>query len=187
MKNPSSTLENNHRSGEALQELKRILETIPPGKVRDPGPLPAKEIAPGPAPEWQNRNQSPKDSSLEWKKKKTASPKTTVVKSIIIDRNDRWHESASVDLHGMDASAFTWGYYGTSYPVLVEDNAGKLQPFYLPDAAGESSNRLYKGANPEGFRNTFKHRSTILQKIQLGMMVVLCLGLFFLIFVFVNQ
>lgn len=199
MKKQSITLEKPIESGDPVQELTKVLEAggynsfvISPGKdpvkekVKNPAKVPVKEAAPGPDLEWKDRDKSPEDRSLEWKKK-DVKIKTTVIRCLVIDRNDRWHENAQVDLHDTDTGGFTWGYYGTSYPVLVEDDEGKLHPWYLPDAVGESSNRLYKGANPEGFRNTFRHRSTTLQKIQVGLMVVLALGLFFIMFVLINQ
>jgi len=124
----------------------------------------------------------------EWLLKKPPTKvKTTVVKCIVIDKTDHWHADAQVDLQGKDTSGFSWGYYGASYPVLVEAENGILLPFYLPDAAGESSNRLFKGANPDGFRATFRHRSNLLQKLQVGLMVVLVLGLFFIMFILINQ
>lgn len=122
----------------------------------------------------------------DWKRKKPAKAKTTFVRCILIDKYDHWHQNAMIDLKGKDTSAFTWGYYGVDYPVLIEQPDGQLFPFYLPDDAGESSNRLYKGAHPDGFRSTFKHRNSLLQKIQIGLMVGLVLGLFGIMFVLIN-
>jgi hypothetical protein len=135
----------------------------------------------------QEKPQVNTDDSLSWMRKKPAKSKGTIVNCIVIDKDNHWNPDAKVDLKGMDTSSFTWGYYGTSYPVLLENKNGELEPFYLPDAAGESSNRLYKGANPEGFRATFRHKSSLLQKIQVGLMVALVLGLFFLMYVLVNN
>ena len=128
----------------------------------------------------------PEDKPLEWQKKEYK-VKTTVVKCIVIDRYNRWHEGIPVELNGRDTTGYSWGYYGENYPVLVETDTGKLKPWHLHDTVGESSNRLYKASNPEGFRNTFKHRSSILQKIQVGLMVALVLGLFFLMFVMISS
>lgn len=124
-------------------------------------------------------------SKLIWQKVPSKA-RTTNARCIIIDRYNRWHEDALVNLHGIDTTGFTWKYYGTNYPILTEDSNGNLKPWYFKDAVGESSNRLHKAAKPEGFKNTFKHKSTRLQKIQIGLMVALVLGLFFLIFVMIQ-
>jgi hypothetical protein len=122
----------------------------------------------------------------EWIKGKPGKVKTTVVRCIVVDKLDHWHGDARVDLHGADTTAYSWGYYGGSLPVLVEQPDGKLQPFFLPDTAGESSNRLFKGANPEGWRAALRHRSNILQKLAVGLMVALVLGLFFIAYILIG-
>ena len=127
------------------------------------------------------------NSAPVWKLTTNKKAKSTIVPCIIIDKYNHWHGGAKVDLKGRDTTAFTWGYYGTQYPVLVEQKDGLLIPFYLPDSAGESSNRLYKGAHPDGFKATFKHKSSILQKIQIGLMVGLVIGIFVLIYILINQ
>lgn len=167
-----------------LQELLQVIESGGFGtRVISPGSKKQNKATAKPEAVQQTQEAAkPEAGDLEWKRKAVKSNSTTV-KCIVIDRNDRWHEAAEVDLHGMDTTQFTWGYYGSSYPVLVEDETGKLSPWYLPDLAGESCDRLYKGANPEGFRNTFKHRSTTLHKIQVGLMVALVAGILFLIYI----
>lgn len=167
---------------QAIADLKALLAARHPVP-----PAPVQEAQPdaGPGIEWQPEGGTEADN-LVWKRKPEV-VLTTMVSCVVIDRFSRWHEGVKVDLHGMDTTGFTWGNYGSSFPVLVEDDGGKLQPWYLPDTVGESSNRLYKAANPEGFRNTFKHRSTMLHKIQVGLMVALVLGLFFLMFILTNQ
>jgi hypothetical protein len=123
---------------------------------------------------------------FKWARKAPPEKKTTIVRCIVIDKDHYWHTNTPVDLDGKDSSGYTWGYYGTNYPVLVEQEDGKLEPFYLPDAAGESSNRLYKGANPDGFRSTFRHRGNLLAKIQIGLMVTLVISLFFIMFLIID-
>lgn len=166
-------------------DLTAKMERIAAGKaaVQDPPkpvPIPVQDQAAANAP-------PPLETTPSWVKKTPAKVKTTVVRCIVIEQADHWHNEAQVDLKGMDTSAFSWGYYGVNLPVLVEQKDRTLKPFYLPDAAGESSNRLFKGANPDGFRATFKHRSNLLQKIQVGLMVALVLGLFFIMFILINN
>lgn len=135
----------------------------------------------------QDALANPPVEGAEWKKRVTTTKKTTDVRCIVIDKNDRWHQEAVVDLKGIDTTPFTWGYYGPNLPVLVEDDEGQLHPWIFKDQAGESSNRLYKAANPSGYKATFKHRYTLMQKIQVGLMVALVLGLFFLMFILINN
>lgn len=159
-----------------IEEMKRMLEA----------PQAAKPFV-----EPETAKQKPKEETItegpEWKKKSSDKQKTTVVKCIVIDKKNHWHTGADVDLKGADTAAYTWGYYGATYPVLVEDEKGMLNPWYLPDAVGESSTRLYKGANPEGFKATFKHRSNMMQKLQIGLMVAVVLGLFFLMYILISH
>lgn len=110
----------------------------------------------------------------------------TKTKCIVIDKYGRWHENVLLDLQGRDPSEYTWNYYGAWYPVLVQVK-DMLIPYVHADAVGESSSRLWKAANPEGFKNTFRHTNNMLQKIQIGLMVLLVLGIFFLIFILINQ
>lgn len=126
------------------------------------------------------------DFTPEWIKRPSTRPKTTVAQCIVIDLNNRWNEKAMVDLKGADTSGYSWGYYGVQLPVLVEQTDGSLKPFHLPDEAGENSGRLYKASHPEGYRAAFKHRSNLLQKIQLGLMVALVLGMFFISYVLIS-
>lgn len=156
-----------------------------PAPAADPGKV-VQDQAPA-ADQGQGEDPAYGGNLPEWKKDKSGKAKSTVVPCIVIDKNDHWHGGAKVDLKGRDPTAYTWGYYGTQYPVLVEQRDGALMPFYLPDAVGENSNRLYKGAHPEGFRATFKHTSSILQKVQVGLMVALVLGIFLLMYVLINQ
>ena len=122
----------------------------------------------------------------DWIRKTPAKVKTTIRQCIVIDLHNRWDDRALVDLKGMDTYGFSWGYYGFWYPVLVEQEDHILKPYYHTDTAGESSNRLFKAANPDGFRATFRHRSNILTKLQVGLMVALVLGLFFIMFILIN-
>lgn len=165
------------QESDALQALRAMLNDKPAAVAEQE----TKAV-----PEWKETTAA-KDKNLEWKKLPEKKQSSTVVSCIVIDRWDRWHTGTKVDLHGIDTTGFSWGYYGSTYPVLVEDNNGKLRPWYLPDAAGESSSRLYKGANPEGFRNTFRHHSTLMQKLQVGLMVALVFGLFFIMFILTQQ
>jgi hypothetical protein len=107
---------------------------------------------------------------------------------IVIDWRLRWHQGVMVDLKGIDTSAFKWGYYGQNLPVLIQrsPNSKILTPFYLSDVVGESPNRLYKGANPDGFRATFKHRASLLHKIQVGLMAAIAGGTILLFYAMVS-
>jgi len=121
----------------------------------------------------------------DWRRKNKGKNKTTVVRCIVIDSLNHWHKDAQIDLKGMDTSAFTWGYYGVDYPVLIEESNG-LKPFYLPDDAGESSNRLYKAANPDGFKAAFRYHSNLLEKIKIGLMAGIIFGLFGILILLIN-
>lgn len=173
----------NSRPPDPSTELERIIAGTPAEEATGPLPVPTPAQDKAIVPVSESGGGISKD---DWQKKPTGKLKTTVVKCIVIDRADHWHQNAMIDLKGKDTTAFTWGYYGFDYPILVEKEDGSLKPFYLPDSAGESSNRLYKGANPDGFRATFKHRSSLLQKLQVGLMVALVLGLFGIMFVLIN-
>jgi hypothetical protein len=159
---------------EILARMERI--TIGEPEIKPPVIIPATPDVSPPVPK----------TDPEWLKKSPAKVKTTVVRCIVIDKADHWNGEAQVDLHGADTTAYAWGYYGVQLPVLVEAPDGALRPFYLPDAAGESSNRLFKGANPDGFRATFRHRSNLLQKLQVGLMVALVLGLCFIMYILIG-
>lgn len=173
----------------------RMLRAISGPVAADPPPAaPVAESAPvqdtaANAPDGQAaavKDQGP-SKEPDWHKKGRKEAKTTVVRCIVIDKDDHWHQEAQVDLKGMDASGFMWGYYGQVLPVLVEMVAGTLTPWFLPDAAGESSNRLFKAAHPDGFKATFKHKNTMLQKIAIGLMVALVLGLVFIMYILINN
>lgn len=190
-----SKVSNNHKA--APDQAEDLLKDIMAGKITFDMPAPDKLDPPASAgsaptaPVQAAEDETPPAPSTdpEWKRKGAGKVKTTVRRCIVIDREDHWHQEAQVDLKGIDATAFTWGYYGQQLPVLVEskDKAGVLNPWYFQDAAGESSNRLYKGAHPDGFKSTFKHRTSMLQKIAIGLMVALVLGLFFIMFILINQ
>lgn len=178
-----------------LAEMERILAGE--AKVKAPaappvqGPRGSAATAPEPAVKWDGKDKPVQVQGKEpaWLKKSRLPVKTTVRRCIVIDKDDHWHQEAQVDLKGVDATEFTWGYYGQLLPVLVEqkDQPGLLKPFHLPDAAGENSNRLFKAANPDGFRARFRRKSPLLQKIQVGLMVALVLGLFFIMFILINN
>lgn len=188
---------NGNKPVQVQDQAEDLLKNIIAGKVSFDMPTPDLLDPPPSAgsattgPDQAAAVKTPPEPSSEaiWKRKDAAKVKTTVRRCIVIDREDHWHQEAMVDLKGVDATAFTWGYYGQSLPVLIEsaEKSGVLNPWYFQDAAGESSNRLFKGANPDGFKSTFKHRSNLLQKIQIGLMVALVLGLFFIMFILINQ
>jgi hypothetical protein len=137
-----------------------------------------------PVPQLQPEAQT---NEIHWNDKKQNVKVGTKTKCIVIDKYNRWHEDVMLDLKGRDTSEYSWCYYGTWFPVLVEQKDGLILPYIHTDAVGESSNRLWKAANPEGFKNTFKHTNSMMQKIQLGLMVAVVLGIFGLIFVLINQ
>jgi len=126
------------------------------------------------------------NNSVIWEPEPDKKQKDIMQACIVIDRNNRWHQKAKVNTTGMHLSDSTWGYYGTNYPVFVESQNRELIPFILQDTAGENSNRLYKGANPSGFKATFKHRNNLMGKIQTGLMIALVLSLLFMMFLFLN-
>lgn len=112
--------------------------------------------------------------------------KSTIIPCIIIDKRNRWHDKAKVDLKGINATDFTWQYYGYSYPVLVEQEDNTLQPFYLPESAGENCNVLYKKATSPGYRAINQRKNSMLQKLQVGLMVAVVIVLFVLMFVLLD-
>jgi len=142
------------------------------------------------APETEKPTPSTCDvrhDGFEWQHKKPApTDKPVLTPCIVIDKYGKWYNGVRVDLKGQDASDFTWGYYGSYCPVLIEKE-GKLAPYYHSDIAGESSHRLYNASHPEAYHGAFKHRHNLMQKIQIGLMVGVVLGLFFLIYVFASS
>jgi hypothetical protein len=117
--------------------------------------------------------------------KKNGKKKSALTPCIVIDKFKHWHENAMINLGDIDLLPFTWGYYGKRLPVLTEKN-NKLEPYLHSDMVGESCNLLYKMGHPDGFKNTFKHVNSLLQKIQIGLMVAIVLGIFGLIYVMVS-
>ena len=97
-----------------------------------------------------------------------------------------WYENQKINPDGLFLDECQWGYYGDKRPYLIE-NEGKLTPYEHCDVVGESPSRLYKGANPEGWRGTWTHRSKWMQKVKIGLMVAVVLGIFFLIFILISQ
>jgi len=112
--------------------------------------------------------------------------KSTIIPCIVIDKRNRWHDRVKVDLKGIDATDFTWQYYGYNYPVLVEQEDNTLQPFYLPESAGENCNVLYKKATSPGYRAINQRKNSMLQKLQVGLMVAVVIVLFVLMFVLLD-
>lgn len=104
--------------------------------------------------------------------------------SIIIS-NNHWYEK-SLNLDGINIRDCEWDDYGVRKPVFVE-SGGKLYPYKHSDTIGESPTKLYKAANPEGFKEVFRHRSGLLEKIKIGAMVALVLATFVLIYILINQ
>ena len=169
--------------------LRALKEKSPAEDSKDPLLLEMEKAITGKAqePDPAVAEAPPDTNEPVWKRKEPTNGKTTIVRCLVIDQLEHWHDNALVDLKGLDTTAYTWGYYGVNLPVLVEQKDGSLLPFHLPDTVGESSNRLYKATHPEGFRATFRHRSNLLQKIQIGLMVALVLGLFGIMFILINQ
>lgn len=117
--------------------------------------------------------------------KKNGKKKIGLPLCIIIDKFERWHENVPVNLGDINPLPFTWGYYGKRCPVLIE-KGNKLIPYVHSDVVGESCNRLFKAGHPDGFKNVFKHRSNLLQKIQIGLMVIIVIAIFFLIYILIS-
>ena len=131
--------------------------------------------------------ESKVSESLTWAKKNgKKKSKTGLTNCIVIDKFECWHENVPVNLGDINPLPFTWGYYGRRYPVLIEKN-DKLVPYAHSDMVGESCNRLFKAGHPDGFKNTFKHTNSLLQKIQLGLMVIIVIAIFFLIYILINR
>lgn len=125
-------------------------------------------------------------SPIKWQKP-VIKRRSSSTMCIVVDKFNNWHDNQMVDLGDRDVKNFSWNYYGTWLPLLVEDQNGELRPFYLSDAVGDSPGRLFKAAHPEGWRATWKHVKSVLQKVLLGLMVAVVLGTFFLIFLLINQ
>lgn len=119
--------------------------------------------------------------------KKNGKKHAALTPCFIIDKNNKWHNSVPINLGDINPEPFTWGYYGVRRPLLIE-NGDKLEPYYVQmDLVGESCNRVYKAGHPDGFKNTFKHTSSLLQKIQIGLMAVIVIAIFFLIYILINR
>jgi hypothetical protein len=125
-----------------------------------------------------------KGASVGWKAPAQLKKKSGI-RSCIVIADNYWYEM-KVDLKDMDTSDCEWGYYGAKFPVLVEKD-GQLFPYLYSDTIGESATRLFKAANPEGFKECFRHRNGIMEKLKLGLMVALVLGIFMLIYILLNQ
>lgn len=164
----------NHK--EDLVLLDKVKGILTPRQ--DPGSLPIQEVDKDTPTSLVTRSDP---SMIVWERK--SSPSVVTKRAcIVIDQNNIWHEKAMVDLKGMEANRFTWGYYGKYYPVLVQGADGKLNPWYYSDAAGENSSYLYLAENPEGYKNTFSRKYPLLEKIRIGLMVTLLIALFFILY-----
>jgi len=78
----------------------------------------------------------------------------------------------------------SWLYRGRTIWV-ARRNGKNLKPFALPehDPKKVTSTELYANLEQEEIRELFKPVSTLLEKIQLGLFVVLALGLGFLCYI----
>lgn len=118
-------------------------------------------------------------NGLTWQPK--AAKASTKTECIVIDSNNVWHDRQLIELQGMDVSECTWGYYGRKYPVLVEKN-GKLVPYVPVDEPGESPHKVYIASKSAGYKGYMKIVNALLHKVQVGMMALLVVGVFFLIY-----
>jgi len=68
---------------------------------------------------------------------------------------------------------------------IARRNGAKLEPFTLPEhnPRRATSTELYANLEQEEIKELFKPTSTLLEKIQIGLFVVLALGLGFLCYV----
>lgn len=157
-------------------------ETENPAEVQEP-------VISEPAPVETIQQPEVQTDILTWHSDKPAptnKPKAPIkTRCIVIDKYNRWFEGVPLDLKGWDTSEFEWGYYGSRYPVLVEKN-GILMPYLHTDIVSESSTRLWKAAHPEGFRNTFKHTNSTMQKVAIGLMAGILIAMIVLIYAMAN-
>lgn len=160
-----------------------------------------ESLAPKPEPELEIETESevenrigPKNNGnghnheFQWEDiHRPSAPTSTVRNCIIIDRNSVVRIDIPVDLHGADMSAVEWGYYGKTYPLLIESKVdGMLRPWLLPDKVGRCSSKLYIAEKLEGWRRAWQHRQQTLEKVKIGLMIGLILVLVFFIFLFVK-
>lgn len=127
----------------------------------------------------------PQDKIPVWMKGKVSKKNPNATHCWVISNDNKLYKEARVNLNGIDAGDFTWGYYGTDIPVLIEDGEGKLNPFYLPDAVGESPILLFLANFPENYKALYKRENTFLKKLAIWLMVALVgvLLLFMVIFI----
>jgi len=91
----------------------------------------------------------------------------------------------------MDVSRSIWRYYDRYYVVLVEVTGivfeRLLMPFIPPDDADAiPPDKLYRAANPRDFEQAFTPQDTLMEKIRLGLLIALVIGLFFLIWIWLR-
>lgn len=91
-----------------------------------------------------------------------------------------------MDVNGYDLSKCIWREYGVEYPVFVDSSNGhqmRLTPFESLDEIGESPYHLFEAANPVDYRELCKYQPGNLEKIRLGLMILLVFGTFLLIYI----
>ena len=127
-----------------------------------------------------------KEDSVKWEPPVLPKRKTDGKTACIVIVENNWYEKR-LDLKGMNTRECEWGDYGVKKVVLVADKDGMLKPYLHSDIIGESTARLYKAANPEGFKEVFRHRQAFMEKLKIGLMVGLVIAIFVLIYVLINQ
>lgn len=142
-----------------------------------------REQARPPLPEIKTK-EKPAEAIL-WEKPKAKPTKSGKVVCDVI-ANGVWYENQKVALGDIDIEESKWAYYGSRKPVLIK-RGNELLPYVHSDVVGDSPPRLFKGANPEGWKGTWTHHSGLLEKLKIGMMVALVIATFVLIYVLINQ
>ena len=93
----------------------------------------------------------------------------------------------NLDTSQMDTSDCMWYRYGQHYPVFYEHSNGK-GPEFVPvtdfDKIGERPSDLFDAQNSSSYKKVLKPRMSGLEKLRLGVMVVLIIVMVLALYVF---
>lgn len=91
-----------------------------------------------------------------------------------------------LDTTRLDTSNCMWYRYGEHYPVFYEHENGngkELIPVENFDQIGELPSMLFDAQNSASYKRVLKPKMNGLEKLRMGVMVVLVLGIFLLVYV----
>lgn len=86
-----------------------------------------------------------------------------------------------MDTTGMQLSRSRWSINGNFYPVL-KNTGTENEPFERPGGYGLTAYTLYDANNPHDLHSCWKKKRTMLQKIAIGILAILAVALFLILF-----